>query len=126
MGADISLTGISDLVDELSRWDGNADAVVDVALRAAAQPILSEAKQSTAFSDRSGKLRSSLKLSKVKQKKYKYKYIQIFTKSPHAHLVEFGHSGYTAKAHPFLDPAFEHHKSEAQDIIAQKLREALA
>lgn len=125
MGADIDLEGISDLLDTLSLYGANVNAATNDALKAAATPILKEAQETTAFHDRTGKLRKSLKLSRVTGNKYQYKYIRVFTDSPHAHLVEFGHSGNTAPAHPFLDPAYEHHKEEAQEIIKAKLREAL-
>lgn len=130
MGADATLTGVGSLVDELNLWADNAAQIQDEALQAAAQPILDEAKLTTAFhdrnSDRAKGLRASLKVSKPKSnKKYKYKYIQVFTDSPHAHLVEFGHSGDDAPAHPFLAPAFEHHQNEAYETIKEKLAGAL-
>ena len=128
MGVDVSLKGIDDLVDTLERASASATEAEDKALQAAVQPIFNEAKQTTAFIDRSENLRDSLKISKPKSArryKYKYKYIQVLTKSPHAHLVEFGHSGDYAPPHPFLAPAFEHHEAEAYEIIRKKLSEAL-
>lgn len=126
MGADIELMGVGELLDQLNRYADQLSSIEDEALKTAAEPILKDAKQSTKFSDRTGTLRKSLKISKVKKgTKYKCKYIQILTASPHAHLVEFGHSGKYAAARPFLAPAFERHQAEAVEIIARKLREAL-
>ena len=132
MGVNVELEGIGDLVDTLERTSASATAAENEVLQAAVQPIFNEAKQTTAFHDRNKDrakgLRASLKISKPKSArgyKYKYKYIQVLTKSPHAHLVEFGHSGDDAPPHPFLAPAFEHHEDEAYEIIRQKLTEAL-
>jgi len=51
--------------------------------------VLSEAKTTSIFADKTGKLRKSLK-----KKKSRYEdggYI-VFSKAPHAHLVELGHA----------------------------------
>jgi len=62
--------------------------------------IAGEAEASTAFSDKSGGLRSGIKSEKRGE-------VWIAkAKSPHAHLVEYGHGGPNpAPAHPFLRPA---------------------
>jgi HK97 gp10 family phage protein len=136
VGIDIDLVGVGDLVDELDRMVANAVAAEDEALQAAAEPILAEAQQTTAFIDHTHKLRDSLKIGKTKLsmgkgRKGRYKLIGSFDKNvAYALEVEYGHSspggkGYT-KAHPFLEPAFIHHRQEAQEIIANKLREALS
>lgn len=137
MGISISLEGIDQLIERLELMEANAAKVEGEALRAAAQPILEEAKQTTAFIDKSGDLRKSLTVSKTKigmglgKSKGSTKYVLVgsFGKGvAYAKEVEFGHSsggkGYT-RAHPFLEPAFRHHKKEATAIIAQKLKEAL-
>lgn len=126
MGVDISFDGIGNLVEELERMNANASSVENEALQMAAAPILAEAQHTTAFSDLTGKLRKSLKISKVKRNTYNVLSIQVLTNDPVAHLVEFGHGGSAlAPAHPFLQPAFNHHRAEAQEIIRQKLAEAL-
>lgn len=124
MGVEIDLSGISDLVQELELKVTNASKVENEALQEAIEPILQDAKQTTAFIDRSGKLRKSLSKSKVASKNG-IKSIKAESDSPHAKVVEFGHSGKTAAPHPFLQPAFERHKKEAQEILKNKLREAL-
>ena len=130
MGVDVEMEGIGDLVDELERTVVNETKAENEALTAAVQPILKGAQQTAAFhdgnKDRAKGLRGSLKVTQPKSdRKYKYKYIQVLTGSPHAHLVEFGHSGNYAPPHPFLAPAFEHHEAEAYEIIRKKLSEAL-
>jgi HK97 gp10 family phage protein len=125
VGVDVSLLGVNGLADELERMVANAAAVENEALQAAATPILEDAQHTTAFIDRSGDLRKSLRLSKVKFKKSS-RYIlvgQLDSEAFYARMVEFGTS--TADAHPFLEPAFEQHRAEAQEIIANHLREAL-
>lgn len=123
MGVDMELSGISDLKDVLERMVDNVTAVENDALQAAAEPILSEAKQTTAFHDRSGKLRKSLSISNFKIKG-KYVLVGALGKNVfYSRMVEFGTS--KAMPHPFLMPAFEHHREEAYEIIKQKLTEAL-
>lgn len=127
MGADMELSGIGDLTDALERMTDNVAAIENEALQAAAEPILAEAKQTTAFHDRSGKLRKSLAISKLKTNKAKGKYVLVGALGKnvfYSRMVEFGTS--KAAPHPFLGPAFEHHEKEAQEIIANKLREALS
>ena len=143
MSADVNLEGIGELVDTLELEVANATKVEGEALQAAAQPILTEAQKTTAFIDRSGKLRDSLKVGKTKvglglgRSKSSSKYVLVGSFDKHvayAKEVEYGHSvvkgkrgsevGYAA-AHPFLEPAFLHHKNEAVEIIRKKLTEAL-
>jgi HK97 gp10 family phage protein len=126
MGVDISLVGMGDLIDELERMGANISKVEGDALRAGAAPILSEAQQTTAFHDRTGDLRKSLSLSGIKsQKGMRYILAGSFDKKVfYGRPVEFGTS--KSAPHPFLAPAFERHKAEAQEIIANKLREALS
>lgn len=77
-----------------------------------ADSIVVNAKASTAFRDRTGKLRKSIKKQKRKSKDFAasvelYDWIVRAT-APHAHLVEFGHGGpRPAPPHPFLQPAKE-------------------
>lgn len=125
MGASIDFSGLGNLVEELELKVNNASAVENAALKAAAQPILEEAQNTTAFIDHSGKLRDSLKMSSIK-KVNGVKTIQDYSSDPVAHLVEYGHGGPAPAApHPFLEPAYNHHAAEAKEIIKQMLAEAL-
>jgi HK97 gp10 family phage protein len=125
MAIDFNLSGVSDLVEELDRMTVNSALVIDEALKLAAEPILADARQTTAFVDRSGKLRKSLVVSKVKIKNgQKFILAGAFDADVfYARMVEFGTS--KAKPHPFLMPAFERHKEKAYEIIRLKLQEAL-
>lgn len=79
-------------VEELIRK--NAQAIAGM--------IADEARASTAFSDKTGKLRSGIK------PELHGKFWRVYARAPHAHLVEFGHGGpHPAPAHPFLRPAKE-------------------
>lgn len=130
----VSLLGIAELLDEADLMGVNIESVSNEALREAAQPILEEAQKTTAFIDRTGDLRKSLTVSKVKIRigngrirSHRYILVGSFSKDvKYAKEVEFGHGGDTfAPAHPFLEPAFNHHRDEAEALIAAKLREAL-
>lgn len=125
MGVDVSLEGMDDLIDDLELNVANATAVEADALKEASQPIIDEAKQTTAFKDHSHKLRDSLKVGNVKtQKGTKYVLSGVMSGDVYyGRMVEYGTS--KADAHPFLAPAFEHHQLEAEEIIRQKLAEAL-
>lgn len=132
---DISLLGIADLIDEVEREVANVQQVEDEALEEAAVPVLEEAKRTTAFIDRTGKLRSSLTAGKVGFdigrggiKRRRRILIGTFKDKEvrYAKSVELGHGGPTfARAHPFLEPALIHNTSRVESIIAAKLREAL-
>ena len=130
----VSLLGISDLLDEADQMGINITSVSNEALQEAAQPILEEAQKTSAFADRTGKLRKSLTVSKVKMglgsggtRSHRYILVGSFADDvQYAKDVEYGHGGDTfAPAHPFLEPAFNHHRDEAEALIAAKLREAL-
>lgn len=76
---------------------------------AIADEVHKNAKSTTAFKDKTGNLRGSIR--KLKSKFKNGGYIVIADGSDenrgyHAHLVEFGHGGkHPAPAHPFLRPA---------------------
>lgn len=130
MGASISMEGLGELHDLLEAAVLNAAEVEEEALREAAEPILADAQQTTAFIDRSHKLRDSLKISKVVKKRAGYREIKVYCartdgEGYEANLVEYGHSGNTAAPHPFMAPAYERHEKEATQIIVNKMREAL-
>lgn len=122
MGAEILLEGVADLLDQLEHLVENSAKVQGEILQAAAEPVLADAKQTTAFQDRSGKLRNSLRVSKPKTKRDR-KYILVQTDPFYGRMVEFGTSKMSAR--PFLQPALERNQQEVTEIIKTKLREAL-
>jgi HK97 gp10 family phage protein len=125
MGLDMTFEGMGDLVERLESMVANAAKIEDEALKEAAAPILAEAQQTTAFIDRSHHLRDSLIVSNV-SKKNGVKSVLVGSVGGdafYAGMVEKGTS--RAAAHPFLEPAFNHHKEEAEQIIIRRLQEAL-
>jgi len=69
---------------------------------AVAKMIADDARSTTSFSDKTGKLRKGI------QHEFREDRWIARARAPHAHLVEFGHGGpHAAPAHPFLRPAKE-------------------
>lgn len=147
MGIDVELVGVDELVNKLELMGTKTNAIIAPALKAAAEPILSETIATTEFIDRSGHLRSAMKISNVKNiNGTKAVWVgDVDKKANYSWYVEFGHSksqsnkNMSAKdkakgklelvteaaPHPFLQPAFENHKEEAKEIIKTCLKEAL-
>lgn len=130
MSVEVNLKGLDDLVDEMNLMFGKLESQTfqDKILIEAATPILEEAQETTAFIDRTYDLRNSLEITKPKRRNPtrshgQYRYTLVRAKSPHAHLVELGTS--RAAAHPFLEPAYIHHKEQAYAHIKKRLQEAL-
>lgn len=75
-----------------------------------AERVAAEARATSAFADKTGKLRKSIKARKSKFQDGGW---IVVARSPHAHLVEFGHTSVNSNglvtgsvpAHPFLRPA---------------------
>ena len=97
-------------------------------MKKAGQEIVDEAKTTSAFHDRSGKLRRGLKVSGVRSKKgHKYVFAGI-QKGDNSEIfygsfLEFGTSKMAAR--PFLGPAYESKKREAEKVIKEELRKGL-
>lgn len=147
MGIDIELVGLDELVNKLELMGTKTNAIIEPALKAAAAPILLEAKTTAEFIDRSGHLRDSMKISDVKNiAGSKAIWVgDVDKKANYSWYVEFGHSkaqsikNMSAKdkevgkldkvtfapPHPFLRPAFQNHIDEAKEIMKTCLAEAL-
>ncbi len=123
-----------------ARMTGNLDAALEkfaekakdlaaVGAQAMAQVVYDAAKETTAFKDKTGKLRNAIYQVHSKDKsihgRHEYHVSWNRIKAPHGHLVEFGTS--RAPAHPFLYPAYEHNKSRLVDVantaMATELKE---
>ena len=103
----------------------NIKGDMNAILLAAAQDVGFEARRTAAFVDKTGKLRNCIKMEPSKFEDGGY---IVTARSPHAHLVEFGHllvkktKGGIVKvighvpAHPFLRPALDNAKRK---IIAE-------
>jgi HK97 gp10 family phage protein len=66
------------------------EAAIDRGAKEVAENILRSAQASTSFKDKTGRLRSSIKMAKSKFKNGGY---IVYADAPHAHLIEFGHKG---------------------------------
>jgi hypothetical protein len=66
MGDEITIEGIPELIAKLEAMNVKIDAVAARALREAGELVVEEAKTTTAFIDRTGKLREFLKVSQVR------------------------------------------------------------
>ena len=64
-------------------------AEIDSALGTVAAQVYEKAKATTAFRDKTGKLRRSIWIYRSKYENGGY---VIYVKAPHSHLVEFGHA----------------------------------
>jgi len=85
--------------------------IIDDNVEKIATFIRDDAKATTAFTDKTGKLRKSIRIRKSKFEDGGY---IVQSKAPHAHLVELGHDLIKngkkigrVKEHPFLRPAKE-------------------
>lgn len=126
MGADMTVNGIDEVLGWAEKTGNNVSKAINPALLAGAEPILTELQHTTAYVDRSGRLRKSMKVSKVKTRGgRKFVWVgDVDAEAQYAWPLERGSS--RAKAHPFMRPAFERKKAEAYQIMRDKLKEALS
>lgn len=117
-GAREAAIPINAITEEVAAWS-------DDIVKAVADELLKEARKNarSAFQDKSGKLRKSIK---KKKSKFGENTMIVQASMPHAHLVEHGHNvkvkkdgrvlGHAA-AHPFLAPAAEAVRERLPEII---------
>src|SRR5580765_3798102 len=111
----VTVKGLNEYILELNKFGVELAQKVELkALRKVANEIRKEAQRLAPA--KSGKLRESIKVKKLSRSKY-IRYA-IYSRAPHAHLIEYGHKLTTRKegrgqgrfikfvaAHPFLRPA---------------------
>jgi len=124
--AEFEIEGLDDLINRLKDIGKKAGTIANTALKAAAEPVLEDAK--SLVPKNTGRLREGLKITDVKtQNGVKYVLVGIIKKDNpelfYGKFIEFGTSKMSAR--PFLGPAYEKNKEKIQEIIAQKLREGL-
>lgn len=108
MSAAVSVKNIDGLDAQLA----DVMLAIDQNLEETAKYVESEAKITSAFQDKTGKLRKTIK---IKKSKYEDGGYIVMARAPHAHLVEFGHvliawgrvTGKRVPPHPYLRPALE-------------------
>jgi len=87
------------------------DFIIDNEVKVA-NLIKKEAQNSTAFKDKTGRLRKSIRRRKSR---FEFGGQIVIATAPHAHLIEFGHKN--APPHSFLRTAKEKVISEAREIF---------
>jgi HK97 gp10 family phage protein len=126
MGIDVDLTGLGDLLDEVDLMVAKPTKAVGEILNRAGQPILRDLQTTTAFEDKSGKLRGSFKISKLRDTRAGKKLVwvgDVDREALHGWLLEYGTSKMPAR--PFLEPAVVRNEDEVFDIMTEGLREVL-
>lgn len=119
MSADMELQGFENLMAKIENMGKAGDKIYDNALQKSAEPVLKDAQATNAFKDRTGDLRKSLKISRIKKDK-NGKYVWIGDVDKKAN-----YSWYVEHKTPFLRPAYEGNKKEIFETIKQKLAEGL-
>ncbi|MBP1907079.1 HK97 gp10 family phage protein [Paenibacillus turicensis] len=124
----MEITGIDTMLADIrNRFQGGANKVERVALRAAGEVIAQEEKSIVAVSDRDGvtHIRDDIYVTRVSRKDgMKYVLVKNSKRTSwRTHFEEFGTSKQSAR--PFKEPAFQARKGAALQIIANTFREGL-
>lgn len=119
MSADMELQGFEEIAKKLEQMGKVGSKIENEALIKSAEPMLEDVKNTTAYKDRTGKLRKSMKMSRVKTAKDgKYIWIgDVDREAPYSWYVEF--------THPFLRTAYETNKDEILNIIKDEMEKGL-
>jgi HK97 gp10 family phage protein len=91
----------------------------------AVQPVVTEAKNTTAFKDVSGRLRKSIKVGQIKTKKGT-RVIQVGDvdgKAYYGRMVEWGTTKMTPR--PYLQPAYERNKDNIISTFRKAIEETM-
>jgi HK97 gp10 family phage protein len=120
MASTFEIEGLSEIMSKIEKMGKEGVKLENDSLKKSAEPILDDAKATTAFIDRTGKLRKSLKISNVKMSKEgKFVYVGDTDKIAN-------YSWYVEYKHPFLRPAFEKNKKEVLARLKQEIAKGLA
>lgn len=122
---EVDLIGMDKLIEKLTNMGKKGTAAMTKALEKGAEPILNNMKNTDVFDDKSGRLRESLKVSKVKTRKDgKYIWIgDVDRQAPHGWYVENGTSD--KEARPFMRTAYREEKEKALKIIKEEMVNAI-
>ena len=116
---EIEITGIEEAAALIGALDALPGVLGQVALEdgllEAAKVAAAEAKNTTAFKDKTGALRASIRARRGKRR-YKPSALVEAT-APHAHLVELG--TIRAPGHPFLEPAVRNTRADQNRAFAR-------
>lgn len=125
MANNFEVQGFEQISRKLQQMGKVGAKIENEALIKAAEPMLEDMKRTTAFEDRSGNLRKSLKMSRVKiAKDGKYIWMgDVDRKAPYSWYVEFGSSKVPAR--PFMRTVWEAGKFKAFEIIKDEMEKGL-
>lgn len=121
MSTEFEVEGLDTLLRKLENIGKEGSTIQDESLVEAVQPILQDEQNTTLFEDRTGKLRESLKISKVKKSKNgKVIWIgDVDKKANYSWYLEYGDS--KRKPRPFMAESYNKNKSE----VYKKLKESI-
>lgn len=125
MSCSLEMKGMDDLIKRFEEMGKKSTSVMNEALIEGSQPVLDEMKSTNAFKDRTGRLRESLKISKVRTSKGgKLIWVgDVDASCGYSWYVEYGHS--KAAARPFIRPAWNKRKNEAQKRIIEAVKRGI-
>ncbi|URZ06770.1 hypothetical protein CLROS_021030 [Clostridium felsineum] len=115
----MELEGFDSLMQKLESMGKVGNKIYNEALTKSAEPILDDIQSTNAFKDKSGKLRKSFKISKVKKNK-EGKFVWVGDVDG---VVKY--SWYVEHKHPYMRPAFEKRKKEIFENIKKYVQEGL-
>jgi len=130
----VNVEGAEELQKMFANMSDEAEAILDEAAEKGAKVVLSTAKNTAAFKDRTGALRKSLRIKKEKTKaknKVSYQIGPKYAKKNssggvnYGHLVEFGVPSRGIPARPFLRPALDENFSEIKKIMSTAIVDAM-
>lgn len=124
MSKEFEVEGLDSLLRKLENMGKEGAIIQDKSLIEAVQPILEDQRNSNLFKDRTGKLRKSLKISKVKKSKNgKEIWVGDVDKiAQYGWYVEYGSTkSKPHKAQPFMKAAYNKNKDE----VYKNLKEAI-
>ena len=121
MDTSFDVKGFDELAKKLESMGKKGIKIEDKALIKSAEPILNDAKNTIAFEDRSGDLRESLKISKVKKSKNgKTVWIgDVDNKTGYSWIIEYGSS--KNRPRPFLKTAYDKNKDQVIENIKKEI-----
>lgn len=121
MSDEFSVDGLDSLLRKLQNMGKEGSIVEDNALIKSVEPILDDIKNTTLYKDKSGNLRKSAKISKVKKVKgNKTVWVgDVDKKANYGWYVEWGDS--KTKPRPFMKQAYDKNK----DSVYKNLKEAI-
>lgn len=125
MSTDFSTQGLDQIMNRLQTMGKQGVKIENNAIIESAKPILEDAQNTVAFKDKTGKLRESLKISKVKTSKgTKTVWVgDVDRNANYSWYVEYGSSGHPPR--PFLKPAFDKNKDKILENIKKEIIKGL-